>query len=137
MSNEHCFIERERFLAAREVPDEKPDCYYASMLADMLDEMSTPVDGDDIFVGRVLEASPDEGMAAPSRKIFAKGHLIPGYDRLLRLGFRGVLEEIRGYAEKLGTERAAAYADNAERVVEAIRRSALRYADAAEDAWAL
>lgn len=132
MSNEHCFIERERYLASADDPEEKPSDYYPRLLSGMLDSVSTPIDENDIFLGRVVEAMPDPGMTAPNRLIFSKGHLIPDYARLLKKGFRGILDDIKGYAEAHGTERARAYAENAEIVIEAVRRYALRYAEAAK-----
>lgn len=133
-SNEHCFIERERFLNALPTCEDHPTDYYANILSDMLDSVSTPVDEHDVFVGRVLEASPEsEWQACPNRTLFAKAHLTPDYERLLTLGYRGILEQIKSNAEKIGTQTAAIYAHNAEIAVNAIHRFALRYAEAAKE----
>lgn len=134
-SNEHCFIERERFLDALPICEEHSDSYYAKLLSDMLDSVSTPVDEYDIFVGRVLEAAPDKNFkTCPNRTIFAKAHLTPDYERLLSRGFCGILDEIKENAKRIGTDTARVYAENAETVIGAIRRFALRYAEAAKAA---
>lgn len=131
--NDHCFIERETFLNARSVCEEHPNDYYAKLLSDMLDYVSTPVDANDIFVGRVLENAPrKEWVTCPNRTLFAKAHLTPDYKRLLTRGYRGILDEIQANAKRIGTETAAIYAQNAETVVHAIHRFALRYSDAAK-----
>ena len=132
--NDHCFIERERFLSDVTVPEAPEYDFYARLLSDLLDKVSTPVEPFDVFVGRVVEALPDEGMKSPSRKIFSKGHLSPDYPRLLRLGYGGILSEIQKNAAALGTEAARQYAENAETVIEAVHRFALRYAEAAREA---
>ena len=102
--NEHCFIERESFLNALPICEKHPNDYYAKILSDMLDYVSTPVDANDIFVGRVLENAPrKEWGACPNRTLFAKAHLTPDYKRLLTLGYRGILEQIKTNAERIGT----------------------------------
>ena len=133
-SNEHCFVERERFLAT--YPTETMDSadYYARLLSDMLDSVSTPIDACDIILGRVIEGEPDSRENCPNRLIFAKGHLCPDYAKLLRLGYRGILDEIQENAARIGTEKARNYAKNAEIVIHAIDRYAKRYAEAAKQA---
>lgn len=128
-SNTHCFIEKERYLTAFSAEDEKTPHYYAQMLAGLLDTVSTPMEAEDYFAGRVVEAEP-EG-PAPSRLLYAKGHLTPDYPRLLAQGYGGILREIRQNAARIGTPEAAEYAENAAIIIEAVRRFALRYADAA------
>lgn len=134
MSNEHCFIERERFLAAIDEGEEKASDYYAKLLSGLLDSVSTPVDEHDIFVGRVLEAAPEGDRECPNKILFAKGHMTVDYHRLLTLGYRGVLMQIKENAEKINSEKAYNYAENAEIVIEAIHKFALRYAQAAKEA---
>ena len=129
--NDHCFIERERFLHARPACEHTTD-HYARLFSDLLDAVSTPIDPHDLFVGRVVEAAPDPAFAeCPHKSLFAKAHLTPDYARLLQYGYRGILEEIRANAARIGTEEARIYLENAEIVVAAIRRFALRYAEAA------
>lgn len=132
--NGHCFIERETFLNALPKCDDHPTDYYANILSDMLDSVSTYVDEHDVFVGRVLEDSPKpEWESCPNRTLFSKAHLTPDYERLLKLGYRGVLEQIKANAANIGTEKAAIYAHNAEIAINAIRRFANRYAEAAKE----
>ena len=133
--NDHCFIERERFLNARPESREHSADFYATLLSDMLDSVSTPIDPADIFAGRVLEDKPEaQWKECPNRTLFAKAHLTPDYKRLLTLGYRGILEQIQSNANKINTETARIYANNAKIVVDAIHRFALRYAEAAEAA---
>ncbi len=133
-SNEHCFIEKERFLSKVDPEEEKPYDYYPRLLAGLLKTVSTPMDEKDIFAGRVVEALPDAGMEAPSRLLMAKGHLTPNYEKLLRLGYHGVLLEIKEQAARLHSGAAYHYAENATICVEAIHEFALRYAAAAKAA---
>ena len=133
--NHHCFIERERFLNSRAAPENRPTDFYARLLSDMLDAVSTPIDPHDIFVGRVLEDEPlPDWQACPNKTLFAKAHICPDYERLLKKGYRGILAEITERAEKIATEEARIYAENAAVVVNAIHRFALRYANVAKDA---
>lgn len=134
--NDHCFIERERFLNAQPVPPvkERGDDFYARLFAGILANVSTPVDEQDYFVGRVIEGPPEAGHPAPNRLLIAKGHLTPDYTRLLTKGYNGILSEIEQNAARLGTKQASAYLQNAKIAVEAIGRFAARYADAAERA---
>ena len=133
--NGHCFIEREKYLNSLPQVTERPTDYYANVLAGMLDYVSTPVDENDIFVGRVIEGAPDKNWQnCPNRTLFAKAHLTPNFTRLLKYGYKGILEEIQENAKKLNTETAKIYADNAKIVIDAIRRYALRYAESAKKA---
>jgi len=91
MNNEHCFIERERFLSSISEEKEKSFDYYAKLFSALLDNVSTPVDEQDYFVGRVVEDYPEGNAICPNRILFAKGHLTPDYHRLLYCGYRGVL----------------------------------------------
>lgn len=133
--NDHCFIERERFLNENSFCKEHSSDFYAKLLSDMLDYVSTPIDKNDVFVGRVLEGKPDEQWSeCPNRTLFAKAHLTPDYNRLLSLGYKGILAQIQENAKRIGTQTAAEYADNAKIVVDAIHRFSLRYAEAAKEA---
>lgn len=134
--NAACFIERECILArlAGEMAGyDQPD-RYARIFAALLAEVSTPVDPDDIFVGRFVEARPDEGMTAPSTLLVATGHMSFDYRTVLRRGLNGILADITDNAHRYGDEKSRIYAENAAIVVEAVRAFAARYADAAEAA---
>ena len=130
--NDHCFIEKERFLASRKNDDTSPSDYYPKLLSDLLDTVSTPIDEHDIFVGRVIEGACEGDDPVPNRVLAGKGHLIPDYNRLLTYGFSGILEQIKANAKNIGTQKAFDYASNAEIVINAIRRFAKRYAQAAK-----
>ena len=132
--NRACFIERERILTRLEnemAGYDEPD-RYAKILAALLCEVSTPIDPHDFFVGRVIEALPDENMAAPSEALISQGHMSFDYEKVLRMGLKGILEEIKSNAQKKGDGNSLSFASNAETVVDAIRGFAERYADAAE-----
>ncbi len=133
--NRACFIERERILGRLEVElrdYDAPD-HYARILAAVLAEVSTPIDESDYFVGRVVEALPDEGMKAPNRSLLSSnGHVSFDYEKILRVGLRGILEEIQYNAQKKGDDESLSFARNAEIVITAIRDYAHRYAREAE-----
>ncbi len=133
--NRACFIERERILGRleNETKDyDAPDCY-ARALATVLKEVSTPVDDNDYFVGRVVEALPDEGMKAPHSLLLSSlGHMSLDYEKILRVGLRGILQEIQCNAQKKGDDESLSFARNAEIVITAIRDYARRYANEAE-----
>lgn len=134
--NRACFIERDRTLArlrtefeGYEAPDR-----YARIFAKMMAEMSTPVDEADFFGGRVVEALPDEGLRAAEPLLLSTGHQNPNYERLLKLGLKGILEEVEKNAKTLGDAESAVFAENAKTVVEAIHEFSLRYSAAAKAA---
>ncbi len=132
-SNTHCFIERDRFLASLPAEDDRYPGRYAKILSGMLDAMSTPIDENDVFAGRVVEAQDESEELTQSRTLlYSKGHIIPDYPHLLEVGYKGILEEIRQSAKKHGTEQAQLYLKNAETVILAVRRYALRYSAEAE-----
>lgn len=132
--NRACFIERERILSRLNVEMtgyEEPD-RYAKIFSMLLSKVSTPIDAHDYFVGRVVEALPDEGMVAPSAVLYSDGHMSFDYEKILRLGLAGILDEIERNAQKKGDGESLSFARNARIVVTAIRDYAKRYADAAE-----
>ena len=129
-----CFIERERILGKLESEMENytAEDKHALILSRLLAEVSTPIVEDDYFVGRVLEALPDEGMNCPNRLLWCKGHTSFDYAKVLKVGLRGILEEIKATAQTKGDEDSLSFAHNAEIVVSAIRDYAGRYAKEAE-----
>ncbi len=132
--NNACFIERERILARleKDFAGYAGEDKYALILSKLLSEVSVPIFDCDYFAGRVIEALPDEGMSAPSRLIFSEGHMSFDYEKVLKLGLRGILEEIKENAAAKGDEASLSFAKNAEIVIGAIRDFALRYAEEAE-----
>ncbi len=130
MKNDHCFIERERFLSSvKEEPDDPS--FYAETLSRLLSSVSTPIDENDFFVGRAAEGAVEGEGECPSLVLKSKGHLTPDFEKLISRGYKGILWEISANAEKLGTNSALQYKKNAETVINAIRLYAKRYAEAA------
>ena len=133
MDNNACFIERERFLNTLDPNlycEESPE-FFAKVLSGLLASVSVPVDENDIFVGRVLEGVTNEYEQIPCKILAATGHMSPNYSKLLKLGFRGILQEIKSNAERLGDEKSQIFYQNAQIVVAAIHFYAKRYAEAA------
>lgn len=131
-----CFIERERILQrlSQTHADETAEDRYAVILETMLCEVSTPIDPHDCFAGRVVEALPDEGMHAPCRLLCSVGHLSPDYHKILTVGLKGILAEIKETARTKGDSKSASFCKNAEKVICAIKSYAERYALAAKEA---
>ena len=134
-NNTHCFIERETILARIEndlKPYGEPDKQITALYA-LLTEISTPIDGDDYFAGRMLEAPLPEGIKKPSMDLFSLGHMSPDYGRVLSLGLSGILEEVKKTAKKKNTDMSRQFAKNAEAAVYAVKAFCDRYAKAAEE----
>ena len=131
--NTACFIERESFLSGLDMNIYNPESlnFHANVLAGLLDNVSVPVCENDIFVGRVVEGRLDSYEGIPNRTLKSNGHMSPEYARLWQKGYVGILEDIRTNAERRGDEKSWVFYENARIVVEAIRRYAKRYADAA------
>ena len=100
-NNTACFIERERFLNTLDtnVYCETSPHYYAQVLAGLLEYVSVPISSDDVIVGRVVEGVTTEFEKIPCNILQSKGHMSFEYARMLKLGFRGILEEIKQNAQ--------------------------------------
>ena len=133
--NRACFIERERILnqLEKEMAEYQSDDKYAVILSKLLSEVSTPILDCDYFAGRVVEGLPDENMKAPNGLLCSVGHMSFDYEKLLKDGLKGILEEIKTNATKKGDADSLSFANNAEIVVTAIKDYAERYANAAEE----
>lgn len=132
--NKACFIERERILGKieQEMKEyDEPD-RFAIILSRLLSEVSTPIHECDYFAGRVLEALPDKGFENCNGLLGSLAHLSMDYEKLLRRGFGGILEDIKVNADRLGDEESQIFAHNCEIIVMAIRDYANRYAVEAE-----
>lgn len=129
-----CFIERERILARLEKEMQGYDKAdrYAVIFSKLLAEVSVPIDEDDYFAGKAVEATPDEGMNAPSVLLCSTGHMSYHYEDLLEFGLCGMLKKIKAEAVRRDDPEAKIFAENAEIVTEAVRSYAERYAEAAE-----
>lgn len=134
MDDKACFIERERILVRldKEMADYTGTDKHARVFATLLSEVSTPIHECDYFAGRVVEALPDEGSKVPSILLEACGHMSFGYEKILRVGLKGILDEIFTVAREKNDAASVAYAENARIVLTAIRDFANRYAQEAE-----
>ena len=133
--NKACFIERERILSRLQIEmrDYNEPDRYAIIFSKLLAEVSTPILDCDYIAGRVVEALPDEGMSAPSRLLCSIGHMSFDYEKVLKLGLKGILAEIKENATIKGDADSLAFANNAEIVVSAIKSYSERYAKTAEE----
>lgn len=134
--NRACFVERERVLRelapeARTLPLSRR---YPWVLRHLLERVSTPVEPDDVFPGRVVEARSAEcvTVADVSRGLLpSRGHLTLDWPTLLTKGLSGVATEARTTAERLGTAQAAQFAACADGCTQAIAEFARCYAASA------
>lgn len=133
--NRTCFIKRERILKRleTEMKEYKGSDKYALILSKLLSEVSTPINDCDYFAGRVLEALPDEEIAAPSTLLFSIGHMSFDYERVLKIGLKGILEVVKINSLKKGDKELLDFAKNTEIVVNAIREYSMRYSKIAEE----
>ena len=100
--NKTCFIERDRILSRLkiEMADYNDHDKYAIILSKLLREVSTPILDCDYFAGRIVEAVPDENLATANTLLCSNGHMSPDYEKLLNVGLKGILEEIKTNAAK-------------------------------------
>lgn len=133
--NKACFIERERILSLleSEMADYNGEDKYALILSNLLSRVSTPILDCDYFAGRVVEALPDENMSAPSPMLNSLGHMSFDYEKILNVGLKGILTEIKQVAKCKGDKSSFSFANNAEIVVTAIKEYCERYAVAAKE----
>lgn len=133
--NNACFIERERIVneTVIQLKDYDKCDKYALILSEILKKVSVPVDENDIFVGRVVEALPDEGMQAPNNIFRARGHMTFEYERLLTKGLSGILKDIEKTAKEKGDEKSQEFLHDMHIVVNAIKDYSLRYSKAAKE----
>ncbi|MFP4380298.1 MAG: pyruvate formate lyase family protein [Candidatus Sumerlaeia bacterium] len=143
-NDNHCFIERETILGELERSDIcnlSPDARYCRVFEQLLSRISTPVDANDVFVGRMLEGecglTQEErgkiggGKQLVSRLIGSVGHGTLDYQELLNKGLDRIVEEADATARRLGTDESRKFSFNAASCVAALKGFALRYADAA------
>ena len=130
--NEACFIERERILGRleEEMRDYGEPDKYALILSKLLSEVSVPVMECDYFAGRAVEAKPDENMQAPNYILYSIGHMSLNYRDLLKFGLKGILEKIK--QSKSNDQDSVIFANNAEIVVNAVKKFAERYCESAK-----
>ncbi|MEI6519238.1 MAG: pyruvate formate lyase family protein [bacterium] len=125
--NSACFIEREAIL--RRMVQENSS--YTETFVTILNEVSTPIEDDDFFLGRVVEGVlPDKELH--NTKYYTNGHMTLDWPTLLSKGLAGIVKETHITADNLGTTQAREFAENSERFRKAITDYAQRYAVEAE-----
>lgn len=134
--NKACFIERDEILGRleTEMADyDKPD-KFAIIFSKLLGEVSVPVNENDYFAGRVVEALPYEGLKTANGLLYSVGHLSPDYAKVLKCGLKGIVSDIQDVAKKKGDAESESFAKNAVIVADAVRDYCLRYAKEAQKA---
>lgn len=129
-----CFIERDEIIGQLEndmADYDKPD-KFAIIFSKLLSKVSVPINENDYFAGRVVEGLPYEGLKAPNDIFGAIGHFSPDYEKVLKCGLKGIVDEIIETANKKGDAEAKSFAQNAEIVSTAVRDYCKRYSKAAE-----
>lgn len=134
--NKACFIERETLLRdhASEtlaLPEEERYRFEFELL---LDHLSTPIDPDDRFAGRMLEARwpyPEPFTRTPGG-ITSEGHITLPMPEVLSKGLEGIAAEVSEAAARIDSEESRYFARQSLGCIDAIRRFCSRYADAAE-----
>ncbi len=131
----HCFVERQRVLSALapriETVPMPERC--ATVLEELLQRVSTPIEAEDLILGRVVEGPVEAGADyIPSLAGFgSSGHLTADYPTLLSRGLSGIAKEAWRTAERLGTEEARQFCGHVQRCSEVICHFARRYSEAA------
>ncbi|MBE6757457.1 MAG: hypothetical protein E7552_02755 [Ruminococcaceae bacterium] len=134
--NKACFIERDEILGRleTEMADyDKPD-KFAVIFSKLLSRVSVPINENDYFAGRVVEALPYEGLKTANSLLNSTGHLSPDYGKVLKCGLKGIVSEIREIAREKGDAESESFAENAAVVATAVRDYCSRYAEEAEKA---
>ncbi len=134
LDNTHCFIEREMILnrVEKELKDYSAPDKYARAFAALLGEISTPVRDFDYFAGGMVEGPLPEGQSWANGFLNSVGHMSFDYEKILKVGLSGILEEIKTNSEAKGDADSLDFARNAEIVITAVRDFANRYSLEAE-----
>jgi len=138
-----CFIERENILSGHsaETCSLPEGDRYLHEFKLVLAGISTPVEADDVFAGRMVEARwTGDGKWAkrlpfPWRDgLASSGHITLPTADLLGIGLEGILKKVHFHADRIDTPQARYFERQAEGCITAIRNFCARYADAAETA---
>ena len=137
-SNEHCFIERQEIMAdvALRADCVPPEFRYTYTLEQLLDRLSTPIEAEDVFLGRMVEG-PWERDGDPHQRLpffSSPGHTTLDWSTLLNEGLEAVALRARQRAEAHDDRQGRIFANNVERCCAAVIRFSRRYAAAARDA---
>ena len=127
--NKTCFYEREKVLHRIGKMNYLRKPGYAGILAEMLNEASTPIAVEDVFAGRMVEALPEPRWRVPNTSVIENpGHLHFRWGDILTLGVGGILDKIERKAGALGDYKSRIFAKNARIQVEALDGFVKRYA---------
>ena len=135
--NDFCFVERQAILTdvARTVDPVPAEFRYAYTLERLLTDLSTPIEPDDVFVGRMVEGPQEDGMLRGGLPFFSSpGHTTLDWPLVLEEGLESVARQARRRATELGTRQSDIFAGNVERCCCAIVGFSHRYAQAARGA---
>ena len=132
-----CFIEREEILFANKeateaLPIEERYLHEANLL---FDGLSTPIESEDVFAGRMIEARwpHSEPFSRVPGGIRSSGHITLPIQKILIIGLDGMMAEIAANAERIGSEEARYFERQARGCIDGIRCFCRRYAEAAEE----
>jgi len=125
--NRACFIERENLLSNINIDDYPFNLCSSAIFSKLLDNVFTPINENDVFLGRVVEEVPESREGMPSCIIYSPGHMSFNYEELLKKGLSGILEEVRKNLSVNDIKSMNFYL-NSEIVVNAIKKYCDRYA---------
>jgi formate C-acetyltransferase len=133
--NSSCFIERETVIKkhlgeAMLLPEERR---YTFSLRKLAEELSTPIEDEDVLIGRMLEGRLGEGesRATCPGGLNSVGHVTLDWPELLSKGLNAIAAEAMRNARLSGKEEALSFAENAGACITAAVTFASRYAEAA------
>lgn len=129
--NTACFIEREQLLQQLD----RKGISYSEVFEILLDGVSTPIDDNDVFLGRVVEAqwpNGQDGRAVYHPVLNTNGHMTLDWPQLLQKGLLGIVRDARETAKRTSDPEAMTFATEAERCVHAVGRFTQRYVLAAQ-----
>ena len=132
-----CFIERENILAQnRDAVAALPYSQrYTAEFELLMKHLSTPLEADDVFAGRMVEgirdAAPLPGLPG---SLGSEGHITLPIGKILSVGFAGIAAEVDENARRVNTSEARYYQEQTCRCVAAMKEFCDRYANTAEKA---
>jgi formate C-acetyltransferase len=133
--NSSCFIERERVIKkhlgeALLLPEERR---YVFFLKKLSEELSTPIEDEDLLLGRMVEGRLGDGECRETCPggLNSVGHVTLDWEELLSKGLKEIAEEAMRNARASGKEEARDFAENVGEAVAAIGKFASHYVEAA------
>ena len=131
-----CFIEREEILRTHHAETEQLPLQerYLHELNLLCDGLSTPIEPEDMFAGRMVEARwpHDEPFSRVPGGIYTSGHITLPISALLHIGLEGIMSDVAASDYRIDSEESRYFRRQAKGCIDAIRRFCHRYADAAE-----